>query len=281
MLDLQFTLPASREEWFAKGSVDGHQFEVPGTFREDGTLDEAATIARIKSDMLFRIVHTRRNAQLANSDAALRGLHDMVYVAGEMVREDHTLYHPESAEALGLLKAAFPDGYDFESAMTNVVGVYDGYRPPYKNSSVSWYEFCEPSEELLDSYKVDRSVYRSILDWYGLKFDLETKSVILKVVCLDVEGEKPDFPANCFQFYATTHHPDGAVDDLVDCYVWTTHELMREYCNKHGLTFPIDGEIGEKIVQWGVVFNSKTLELGVVKGYYEYGNPLPSGDEGN
>jgi hypothetical protein len=276
MLDLQYTLPADRTEWFAKGTVDGHYFEVPGTFNEDGSLDEAATVARIKRDMLMRIVHTRRYEQLRDTDCALRGLHDAVWVNGELIREDHTLYHAEAAEPLAMLKEAFPEGYDFESAMTNVLGCYDGYRPPYKNPSVSWYEFSYPTEELLDRYKVDRSQYRSILDWYGLKFDLLTKSVILKVVCMDVEGEKPPFPENCFIFYATTHHEDGAVDDMVDCYVWTPWEIMREYCDAHGLAHPADDETCQKIVQWGIVFNKKTLELTTVKGYYEYGDTSPA-----
>lgn len=272
MFDLTYSMPTGGVDRLCKGTVEGIYFETPAVFREDGTIDEAATHADVEFKMLWHVVHARRAAQLKDTDAALRGLHDIVYVDNAVVREDHTLAYEEARPIVDQLKAAFPTGYDFESHISNVVGSYDGYREPYENPSISFYEFTAPSEELLASYQVDTGIYQHILDWYGLKFDLVNKSVILKVVCSRMDVPSPVMPQNCYLFYATTHHEDGTMDRNVDAYVWTTWRFMKAYCDEHGLPYPVQDEaVAEKIVQWGIVYDADTLELKVVKGYYEYG----------
>ena len=272
MFDLSYTLPTGGVDRHVKGNCEGIYFETPAVFAEDGQVDELATKVHVEERVLHMIVHARRRAQLKDTDAALRGLHDIVYVNNQVVREDHTLAYDEARPIVDQLKEAFPTGYDFESRISNVVGSYDGYREPYENPSISFYEFTTPSDELLAKYNVDKGMYNYILDWYGLKFDLVSKSVILKVVCDRMDLPTPPYPRNCYLFYATTHHEDGTMDRNVDAYVWTTWHFMKAYCDEHSLPYPVEDEtIAEKIVQWGVVYDMDTLELKVVKGYYEYG----------
>jgi len=200
---------------------------------------------------------------------------DDVYVSGSIVRQDHTLDTPEGAEILAELKEAFPDYANYERSNLNIVGKYDGYREPYQNPSISWYDFgLKPSEQLLLAYGTSYQ-QSNLRDWYGLKFDLVIKDVLLKVVIREYDGEAPELPKGD-TFYAVTHSQDGTVSDWVDAYIQASPRRMREFCANKGLDYPLPPTTHtdcDVVWCWGFVFNKNTLEYGPVKGYARYNVP--------
>ena len=197
---------------------------------------------------------------------------DDVYSGGSVVRQDHTIGTSQGAAILAELQEAFPDYADFARDTANIVGKYDGYREPYQNASISWYDFgVMPSEQLQLSFNTSYP-NSNMINWYGMKFDLVTKDVLLKVVIKDYDGAKPELPVgDCF--YAITHHEDGATSDWVDTYVYATPKRIREFCADKGLAYPLPENAHKEcdvVWCWGFVFNKDTLEYGAVKGYARY-----------
>lgn len=271
MIEIQYTLPANRDEWFIKGTVQHIYFEVPGVFNDDGSpkLPDIDKLAR-QSAINILIQH-RTQQYFTNPEDAIKGLQDEVYVGQKLVRTDATLWYDQTVEPLRLLWENWPTGYDFESSKSNVVGLYDGYREPYTNQSISWYEFKLPSPELRQQYGAAGYLDHDVLNWYGLKFDLVTKDVLFKIVLRDVDTVKPPLPEG-FKFYARIHDKDGTVDPLIDCYVSTISDEMRAYCAEHNVEFPVPDDIADRVILWGIVYDERTLEIKYVKGYFEYGD---------
>ena len=170
------------------------------------------------------------------------------------------------------MQTAFPNYANFDRTNANLVGKYDGYREPYQNASISWYDVgLMPSEELQLSFNTNY-LNSNMLSWYGLKFDLVTKNVFLKVVVKDYTGQKPDLPVGD-NFYAMTHSEDGTLSNLVDVYVYATPKRIREFCADKGLTYPLSENTHKEcdvVWCWGFVFNKNTLEYGPVKAYARY-----------
>ena len=62
--------------------------------------------------------------------------------------------------------------------------------------------------------------------WYGLKFDLTTLEVLLKVVTKSVDFSTPQLP-DAYTFFATTYTNYGEVSDWADAYVVCNPLVMR------------------------------------------------------
>ena len=201
---------------------------------------------------------------------------DDVYCDKQIVRQDYTTGQPEAQPLIEKLQEVFPDRDDWTRHPYNVVGEYTAYREPYKNNGISFYNFgVQPSEALLLEFGTSYMM-TNLLDWYGLKFDLETKDVILKVVFREYDGELPELPQNPANFFAHTHYEDGTMDDWVDYYAYATPKLIRQFCEDKGLSYPLPPTTHtdcDVVWCWGFVFNRKTLEYGPVKAYARYNLP--------
>ena len=194
---------------------------------------------------------------------------DDVYVNKELVRQDHSLGTSEGAVILEELEEAFPDYVNFARSELNIVGKYEGYREPYQNASISWYDFGNyPSEAL--QLRFNTSYLNSNLkQWYGLKFDLVTNEVMLKVVIDNYDEPKPSLPVGEV-FYAITHQQDGASSEWIDAYVYATPKRIREFCTDNGLAYPLNDTTHldcDVVWCWGFIFHKDTLEYGAVKAY--------------
>lgn len=198
---------------------------------------------------------------------------DDVYCAKQIVRQDYSTGLPEAQSLIQDLQENFPDYDDWLRHEYNVVGSYTAYREPYSNSGVSFYNFgVKPSEELLlrfgTSYLMD-----NLKEWYGLKFDFETKDVMLKVVFNAYDGDTPELPQNPANFFAQTHYEDGSLSDWVDYYAYATPKRIRQFCEDKGLSYPLPENTHREcdvVWCWGFVFNKDTLEYGAVKAYARY-----------
>lgn len=201
---------------------------------------------------------------------------DDVYCDKQIVRKDYCTGQPEAQPLIDKLQEAFPDRENWNRHVYNVVGEYTAYREPYKNNGISFYNFGEkPSEALLLEFGTSYMM-TNLLDWYGLKFDLETEEIILKVVFSEYDGDTPELPYNPKNFFAHTHYKDGTMDDWVDYYAYATPKLIRNFCEEKGLSYPLPADIHKDcdvVWCWGFVFNRKTLEYGPVKAYARYNLP--------
>ena len=203
-------------------------------------------------------------------------IRDDVYVNQERVRQDFSISTTEGTAILQELEQEFLDYANYSRSSSNLVGKYDGYREPYQNPSISWYDFgVKPSASLQLSFNTSYSD-SNLKSWYGLKFDLTTREVLFKAVVLNYEGSKPDLPFGDV-FYAITHSQNSAnTAQWVDAYVHATPKRIREFCITKGLSYPLPPTTHTEcdvVWCWGFVFNKDTLEYGPVKAYARYNQP--------
>lgn len=199
---------------------------------------------------------------------------DTVYVDGEIIRQDYSIRLPEAAALIETLKENFPDTtINFQSFPSNLIGSYDGYRPPYTNESISFYEMCTPSTELLQEYGISSTEYPDIFSWYGLKHNLITKDIILKLVfsgnAIPPTRLPIDLPVSQIgnSFFARTHYKDGTVEPYIDYYLNTTEDEIVKFCSNNNIPFtPVICEEGEFLL-YGITFDYDTKEILNVKTY--------------
>lgn len=200
---------------------------------------------------------------------------DDVYVNGSIVRQDFAIGTSEGRAVLDELKTEFPEYGPFGLSRLNMVGRFDGYRLPYVNPSISWYDLERyPSEALQLAFGTS---YRqaNLKNWYGMKFDLVTKTPQLKVVINEYDGGKPELPVDN-AFFAITHAQDGTSADYIDSYVKASPATIQAFCTAKGLQYPLPPTTHDDcdaVIIWGFVFNKTTLEYGPVKGYARYHVP--------
>lgn len=248
--------------------------------------DQTITYATLHSDNLYIEVPkgslSETEVQLSLDDTLLQSAllnannsqcRDDVYCDKKLVRQDYTEDLTEAKVLIEELQAAFPN-YDILNVQGSAyVGRYTAYREPYDSTGISFYSFGEkPSEALLLNFGTSH-LNSNLQSWYGLKFDLDTKKVLLKVVFRKYDGEVPALPQNQANFYATTHDEDGTVNDWVDYYAYATPKFIREFCAEKGLSYPLPPALHTEcdvVWCWGFVFNRTTLEYGPVKAYARY-----------
>lgn len=198
---------------------------------------------------------------------------DKVWMNGSLVRTDYNIATTEGQRIKGILDTRFP-GRTYDAHALNLVSEFQANRPPYVNDSISWYNFEEPSKELKTQYGLNYTRFR-YQPWYGLKFDLTTEEISLKVVLWRdqlpgaYDDNLPEDPRGD-SFVARIHDSSGNVSPWCDYYINTSDIHIKEWCDEHGLTFPYDYDnktIRDKVWIWGIVFNFDTGEVTHVKAY--------------
>lgn len=204
---------------------------------------------------------------------------DVIYVDKEVVRRDYSIRTAEGSAVIDKLESEFPNFVpDYRRALNNAVAEYGAYREPYANSSLSFYDFQIFMPEAIQTEFNVSYEESELKPWYGLKFDLVTREVLLKAVVLDFNGGKPELPVGhniLKNYYAVTHDQNGSASEWVDCYVFATKSEIKRFCLDKNLDYPLpeDSEMDssyEAIWNWGFVFNTETLEYGPVKAYARY-----------
>ena len=206
---------------------------------------------------------------------------DDIYVDKKIVRQDYPMKSSEGELLCSKVKSAYPEYSKLPYSRFNIIGAYDGYREPYENSSVSFYDmFSKPRLSLIEKYGVSQPA-TNLKPWYGLKFDLTKDEVMFKCVIAKLDCDKPELPKGIDGFFATTHSPDKSMSDWVDYYVAGAEpEKIKAFCEAKGLKYPFPDDLSEtdarNIICWGFVFNKTTLEYGAVKGYAKryIGDPI-------
>lgn len=248
----QFETRTDGDDDYAFYSNDEVYIEVPLTSDEE-------TSDKIDEAILFNAL-----GKIVNGS-----IRDDVYVNGEVVRQDYSLDSPESVAIVDELKLEFSEYVNWERSQENLVGRYTGYREPYVNPSISFYDYgVQPSEALQLAFNTSY-LSSNLRSWYGLKFDLTTKKVVFKAVVHDIDTATPELP-NGPRFYAVTHNQDGEDEVWIDAYVHATPKRIRLFCEAKGLQYPLLPTTHlecDVVFCWGFVFNKDTLAYGPVKGY--------------
>jgi len=113
------------------------------------------------------------------------------------------------------------------------------------------------------------------MSWYGLKYDIVTNEKMLKVPYL-LELSKWGFEytprpstirINHYEFFGKIYNQDKSVDPNIDCYIACNVNQMREFCLKVNIQFPVPDDHLEYVNLLGIVYNSDTLDVSMVKAY--------------
>ena len=213
----------------------------------------------------------------------LENITDKVWMNGSLARTDHSITSTDGQRIKGILDTNF-SGRNYARDNRNLVSEFTPNREPYENHSVSWYDMQAIPDSLKTQYSVN---YNEYTDWYGMKFDLTTNRILLKVVIeLDdpvaqelIEKAKPNFPTQerevwnktlQINYIALIHEPDGTVTNQVDFFLNCSDIRIKEFCDANSLTFPYDysdKSLRDRIWTWGIVFNRTTGAPIHVKAY--------------
>ena len=226
--------------------------------------------------------------QVLQNDSYLynTNIYDDVYVNKQIVRKDWNIAVGEGPDLLKRVQDVFPDEtLTWASDELNVIGTYyapDGapLRPPYKTTnSVSVYHIRQTLEEhpnLCTEFGIDITS-RKWCPWFGLKYDLDNKEKLLKVVYYGHEETKAiarpeDLPMEISPYYycyADIYKQGGEKTTERDVFVFSTWEVVKPWCEKNGLDFPIPDDLltSNNIWCYGIVYDDTSLEVKQVKGY--------------
>ena len=273
---LKYTLPVFPETHI-KGNYDGLYFEHPATFNADGILDEETSLNTLNNWVdrvkMRKVVANQQRFIISNGVFEVDGK-DVVYANKAIVRKDYNIEFEEGQLLLEELKVDFADEIQREIETNElaacIIGANEGYRPPYNNRIISWYKFTDMPTEIIERFGVDTNKFQNLLPWYGRKFDLVEKTVMLKIVYSEKDVDlslQPNLPDG-IKFYSTYYNENKELlDDIVDCYIWTSAKEMRRFCSENNLEFPAPDEVADNIQIWGIAYNTVTKEYIVVKGY--------------
>lgn len=262
MITREYTIRNEEGEQYASYSSGDFLMEVP--------IQEGATEDDIQENLDKGLLHNSLLHGWYSSQCR-----DDVYCDGTLVRQDFTVGLPEGQVLVEKLQEEFPDYVDWTKNEHNIVGAYGNYREPYQNDSISWYDFnAYVTESMQLAYGTSYS-NDNLKGWYGLKFDLTTREVMLKVVFNEYDGDLPELPQG-EKFFARTHFQDGSSCDLLDVYIYATPQRVWNFCQDKGITYPLPADEHKDcdvVWCWGFVFDKDTLEYGPVKAYARYNLP--------
>lgn len=274
MIKLTYTLPdLTKNQTHVHGKYGDNYISFPASFHDDGSLDMEKTLKDIENLEGRLTINKIRseNPQLRSSYKSV-DRKDVVYVNQQIVRYDYNIEFPEAQPLLESLITHFGDQIvddlnDPDKYCT--IGTNANYRPPYENQIISWYKFSEMPQSIIDQFSVDVENYNKLLPWYGRKFDTTTNSVKLKIVFKENDANHipmPEFPVG-IKFFSKIYNEDGSTDPFLDCYIWTSADYMRGFCEKQNVPFPAPNNVADKISLWGIAYHADTLEILVVKAY--------------
>lgn len=218
-------------------------------------------------------------------------MYDDVFVNKEIVKIDYAVgctgkLKTEYEELINKIKEKFPNEYDFLSNQNNIIGkYYDNHtiRPPYKSqNTITVYHMYYPKSwmtKLLKDFQCPDFDYQYCF-WFGLKYDLDLGQKYFKLVIRgndktnnyqkhpDSFIPRPQLPVCYDPYFAKIYSEDGTEADEYDVFFSTTPQVMKDYCSKNGLDFPIpESREGDYIWTYGLVYDKKSLKIKQVKGY--------------
>ena len=217
--------------------------------------------------------------------------YDEVYVNKKLVRTDYNINLYQAGPLIAEVEKFFGKDVQWRRSRHNIIGTYQEHddaplRPPYTNvKTYSWYDvFTEVPEDRLNAFKVPNVGY-NYKSWHAIKYNIVSGKKQLKLVIYDDDHtsnyqkhpdtfisrpEVPLYSPGTF-FFAKIFNEDGTEADEYDVFFTTTKDIMKKFCEKKGLTFPVpESREDDFIWIYGLVYDKNTLEIKQVKGYIRY-----------
>lgn len=223
--------------------------------------------------MFFNIPHVDEQAGVYNnSEANLFKVNkfqsEEVYAGGKLRRIGKSVLLAETEDIQKALVDRFPEYEHYIKKQTmNHISVADGYRSPYTDGHISLYVFETIQDEFIEKYGIDTNVI--FKPWFGLKFDMKTREVMVKIPFDDSNHHyaKPDLPEGA-KYYGKIYREDGSLHNEFDCYIHRTSPSVLQFCEKNKIEMPTyDNDLLKKISMWGFVYDKDSLQIKMVKGY--------------
>lgn len=216
---------------------------------------------------------------------------DEVYVNKELVKIDYQMgctgsEGEEIDTLITKINSKFSNQPDFKAKPFNIVGkYYDNHtiRPPYSsNNTITFYEMYYDKaayQNLLTTYKVPDHSY-TYRWWYGKKYDIDNSKEYLKTVIVGNERTdnyqsypnsfimRPPLPVCYDHYFAKIYDINGVEADEYDVFFTSTPNIMKKYCEKYALEFPLpDDKMQATVWNFGLVYDKNTLTIKQVKAY--------------
>lgn len=198
---------------------------------------------------------------------------ERVWANGQIYREAYAVSTTEGAAIANRYLAERPTESHITDDPLNWVGYSaGGVREPYDNETYSIYIWNQIPSNANVSIKDDNRT--TPLPWYGIKYDSATGAQMLKVPYfvnyphVDKHTPRPTvIPPNNYEFYGRLFYQDGTPEKHIDCYIACDAQSIRNMCDKIGIQFPVPDDHLELVNLWGIVYDSDTLEITMVKAY--------------
>tara|TARA_B100001094_G_C18133637_1_gene773726 strand:- start:56 stop:1081 length:1026 start_codon:yes stop_codon:yes gene_type:complete len=231
------------------------------------------------------------NASLSPAVPKNPNTYDEVYVNKKLIRVDYNIGLHQADPLLAEIETVFGAEQDWDRNRFNIIGTYIEHddaplRPPYTDvKTYSWYDvFTEVPEDRLNTFKVS-SVGYTYKTWHSIKYNTVSGKKQLKLVIADNDYTsnyqehpdtfipRPDVPvyADGTFFFAKIFNEDGTEADEYDVFFTTTTDIMKKFCAKKELSFPVpESREDDFIWIYGLVYDKNTLAIKQVKGYVRY-----------
>jgi hypothetical protein len=218
---------------------------------------------------------------MANTLQSNTNFRDDTWMDGNFRPQNYSVGTTQGQAIVAKLEADWADEVpDYSTHATNLVAEGAADRLPYVNDWISWYNMEVPSTAIKNTYSLS---YTKYCDWYALKFDKTTKTVMAKIVLPNdvfvAEYGEPNlgsislpawFKKENGRYFARIHNKDGTYDDHYDIYIHAPIALMKEWIDANSLTFPYDissVDLKNSLHSWGITVKESTNEIKHIKAY--------------
>lgn len=181
---------------------------------------------------------------------------DEIYVNGSVVRTDKNI--SAVPELLQEVKTTFPAFATFLDNSAIAASDTPSYREPYQNRTISI--MCVAKE-------IPSQFNAKFTEWpqFSIKFDMTTQKAMLKVNTPPHDASPELLAFADISAQAIHIHEDSGLQPYTDFYGRAFPDDIRDYCTKHGLTYPIPENIEDEVWIWSFVYHYHTPYL--VKAY--------------
>jgi len=205
----------------------------------------------------------------------LKTVRDNMYYEGQLQRVDIGPRDSAAKPYIDEIVSMFSE-YDSDFFLTresNFIGVAQGYRQPYTGRHVSWYNFAE-LDSVTASYFPDsasqvldmtNSSLTGISNHYGLKFNLDNGTKILKAAKLEFGGITPELPEGAHVTHTSrSWDANGELPQADAYFISYTEQPVRDFCTEHGFTWPVPSDITARPWLFSAVYDRTDSDLNVL-----------------
>lgn len=215
----------------------------------------------------LKILHGREIANQVYMMYTYSDAYFNVYHNGALQRIDHSIFSDEGRYIVDTLSKKWQLPYDNDRH--NLVGLYSN------GKQVNWYSYKQPSDSVLESYKLSDHGYE-LLNLFNTKFFLDTNTTALKLhVTPSSYKQRHKVPQwlidGAYPFFGLEFDETGKQSCEIDYYFFEEYDVVKSFCTSSGILYPFPDTVNPStICVFGLSFNKDTLELMGVKGYTKH-----------